>query len=78
MRLIIAPGGVVRCIYGEDLDLLSLGQTDIRRASRVEPDESGNWWADLSPVSGPKLGPFLLRSRALIAEADWLAHWLTE
>ena len=30
----------------------------IRRASHVEPDEAGRWWADLSPVGGPRLGPF--------------------
>ena len=42
------------------------------RHSHVEPDESGRWIADLSPVSGPALGPFPTRSAALAAEAAWL------
>jgi hypothetical protein len=37
----------------------------------------GRWWADLGPVSGPKLGPFDRRSQALEAEREWLeASWL--
>ena len=39
-----------------------------RRASHVEPDADGRWWADLSPVAGPRLGPFEVRSAALDAE----------
>jgi hypothetical protein len=77
MELLIAPEGLVRCIYGEEIDLGALGPMTIRRASHVEPDESGWWWADLSPVEGPKLGPFAVRSAALSAEAGWLsAHLL--
>jgi hypothetical protein len=50
----------------------------IRRGSHVEPDEHGNWLCDLSPVSGPLLGPFASRSAALAAEVDWLTqHWLS-
>ena len=45
---------------------------EIRRASHVEPDDDGRWFADLSPVEGPKLGPFALRSQALDAERVWL------
>jgi hypothetical protein len=44
----------------------------IRRASHVEPDDDGQWWADLSPVNGPHLGPFAKRSEALTAESSWL------
>ena len=78
MELIIAPDGVVRCLYGEDLDLKMLGQVRIRRASHVEVDEQGAWWADLSPVDGPVLGPFVNRSTALEAEVQWLSeNWLT-
>jgi len=43
-----------------------------RSPFRVEPDASGDWWADLSPVAGPALGPFTHRSEALHAEAMWL------
>ena len=62
----------------EELDLAALGSLTIQRASHVEPDATGLWWADLTPVQGPCLGPFARRSEALIAEVQWLeAHWLT-
>jgi hypothetical protein len=72
MQLRIDHHGQVICVYGEAIDLASLGAVTIRRASRVEPDENGRWWADLSPRGGPRLGPFLLRSEALAAELSWL------
>jgi hypothetical protein len=78
MQLIVAPTGSIRCIYGETIDLSHLGQLAISRASHVEPSEGGNWLADLTPVGGPRLGPFQLRSDALIAEVQWLeANWLS-
>jgi hypothetical protein len=78
MQLIIEPSGHVRCIYAEAIDLPSLGQLTVRRGSYVEPTEDGCWTADLSPVSGTVLGPFVLRSEALAAEVAWLeANWLT-
>ena len=78
MHLRIDPGGAVSCIYGEAIDLGCLGEVSIRRGSWVEPDEQGNWWADLAPVDGPRLGPFARRSEALTVERDWLQqHWLT-
>ncbi|NLX96908.1 MAG: hypothetical protein GXY83_12095 [Rhodopirellula sp.] len=72
MKLVIAPGGAVRCLYTESIDLASLGRLAICRASYVEPDEAGRWHADLSPVAGPDLGPFSHRSEALAAEEAWL------
>ena len=78
MELLIAPDGGVRCLYDEAIDLATLGQPLIRRASRIEPDASGGggWWADMSPVRGPDLGPFLRRSQALEAERLWLSQHL--
>jgi hypothetical protein len=77
MQLVIEPGGGVRCLYAEAVDLSSLGVLSIRRASHVEPDDQGRWYADLSPVAGPRLGPFPRRSQALHAEEGWLfRHWL--
>ena len=77
MQLLILPGGIVRCLYGETIDLASLGLVQIQRASHVEPDGQGQWHADLGPVGGPRLGPFLRRSDALAAEEKWLIeHWL--
>jgi hypothetical protein len=78
MELLIRPGGEVRCVYGEAIDLHALGPPQITRASSVEPDEQGRWWSDLSAVQGPRLGPFQLRTQALDAEQEWLSrHWLT-
>jgi hypothetical protein len=77
MDLVVTPGGIVKAIYGEVIDLAVFGPVMIRRASRVEPDARGRWWADLRPIAGPVLGPFIMRSLALDAEVAWLAaHWL--
>ena len=77
MQLIIEPGGAVRCIYSEAINLFALGSPAISRASNVEPDEQGRWLADLSPIHGPTLGPFRHRSEALAAEQAWLeTNWL--
>ena len=72
MDIIIDPAGRIHCIYDETIDLHQLGDPTIRRASHVEPDAAGDWWADLAPVHGPRLGPFRKRSDALAAEAAWL------
>lgn len=72
MELIIGKDGLVRCVYGEDIPLGGIGPLEIVRASHVEPDALGQWWADMSPCNGPRLGPFGRRSEALGAEHDWL------
>ena len=77
MQLVVQPDGSLRCVYGEAIDLHALGDLNISRGSHVEPDTSGQWFADLSPVAGPRLGPFSNRSDALAAEVEWLtASWL--
>lgn len=77
MQLIIDPTGTVRCVYDEAIDLGALGHVHVRRGSHVEPDAEGQWFADMSPVGGPTLGPFAIRSDALAAEHGWLEqHWL--
>jgi hypothetical protein len=77
MQLVIEPDGSIRAVYDETLDLSLLGQVSIARGSHVEPDKQGQWFADLSPVAGPILGPFPARSAALAAEREWLeTHWL--
>ena len=72
MQMVVGIDGTVCFVYDERLDLACLCRVEIRRASHVEPDEEGRWWADLSPVTGPVLGPFDRRSEALAAEATWL------
>ena len=76
MKLRVDPDGSVRCVYAEAIDLSLLGSVSIRRAGRVEPDRSGNWWADLAPLKGPRLGPYRRRSDALAAEAAWVERFL--
>ena len=78
MDLAITSRGSVRCVYCETIDLTTIGRLTIARGSHVEPDDKGLWFADLAPVGGPRLGPFLQRSHALNAETDWLsANWLS-
>ena len=77
MQLVIDASGTLRCVYDEQIDLAAIGAMTISRASHVEPDEHGQWGADLALVGGPSLGPFDQRSQALAAEQQWLGeHWL--
>lgn len=75
MQLVIDPCGTGHCLYSESIEIHTLGCLTIRRASQVEPNADGTWTADLTPVAGPQLGPFQLRSQALAAEADWLERY---
>jgi hypothetical protein len=77
MQILIDRQGTMRCLYAELIDLRVLGSLSIERASFVEPDDQGRWWADLTPVGGPALGPFQQRSDALSSENCWLEqNWL--
>ena len=77
MELVIRPGGTTHCIYTDVIALSQLGKISITRASHVEANSAGNWIADLSPVGGPKLGPFERRTDALATEVVWLRNnWL--
>ena len=46
-------------------NLREIGKLQITRASHVEPDQHGDWWADMGPVGGPVLG----------AERGWLTNY---
>ena len=73
MTLTIDPHGTTRLVYTEALPLEQLGALSIsRHVSHVEPDERGHWWADLSPVAGPRLGPYRRRSQCVAAEVAWV------
>ncbi len=72
MELVVDAGGNVRCIYGEELDLREIGKLQITRASHVEPERDGFWWADMGPVGGPVLGPFKNRTETLQVETAQL------
>ena len=78
MQIIVDHVGGVRYVYGETIDIATLGPPTITRGSHVEPDQDGRWYANLSPVDGPLLGPFDRRSDALKAEIKWLeTNWLS-
>lgn len=74
--IIIAADGSVRFIYDDaTMEALSdLGTPDIKRASHVEPTANGEWTADMTPVNGPTLGPYVKRSDALAAEHAYLLN----
>ena len=74
IELLMTTHGIVRAVYTEVIPIQVLGQVQIQRASHVEPDAAGHWWADLSPSGGPYLGPFTYRSEALQAEHNWLTQ----
>ena len=77
MQIIFDSQGDATCIYDETIELGQLGSLTIRRGSHVEPDAAGRWLADLAPLGGPALGPFLHRSEALLAERHWIDEvWL--
>jgi hypothetical protein len=73
MDLIVAETGDARCIYGEELDLHTLGHLTITRASHVEPDSQGRWLADMGPSGVPVLGRFVSRISELWSEREWLS-----
>jgi hypothetical protein len=72
LDLVVGCDGAVKCIYGEELNLREIGQLQITRASHVEPDAEGYWFAGMGPSGGPVLGPYGSRSAALAAEREWL------
>ena len=74
MELVVGCDGGVKCIYDEALDLREIGRLQITRASHVEPDAEGYWFADMGPSGGPVLGPFRSRTQALGAEREWLTR----
>lgn len=72
LELSIGLDGKLKAIYSDDLrPFFALGDTKIERVSSVEPEDT-EWVADLTKVGGPILGPFTDRSKALLAEVEWL------
>ena len=72
MEIVVSAGGAITTIYDEAIDLAAIGTQRIVRASHVEPDESGQWHAQI--LDGPTLGPFDRRSAAIDAEVQWLTE----
>lgn len=72
MIIFIDLNGGIRAIYSDGFNWQALGRPTIQRASQVEPDHLGLWWADLGLSNGPKIGPFAKRADAIAAEVAWL------
>jgi hypothetical protein len=91
VKLSINCDGEILAVYSDDLvGLIDLGAANvtISRASNVEPDANGHWWATMADkcehltlpcergilrADGTvQLGPFKLRSEALAAEVEYL------
>ena len=79
-RFRIDARGHTVAIYGDRLRSVfnAIGTPVIMRASAVEPNEHGEWVADLRPVGGPVLSPCRNRAEALAAEVAWLDAHLRE
>jgi hypothetical protein len=74
MFVFIEANGDLKFIYCDDVTVAFDESKSVTRASHVEPTADGKWTADMSPVDGPVLGPFELRSEALAAEVAWLTN----
>ncbi|RLS26221.1 MAG: hypothetical protein DWH74_00035 [Planctomycetota bacterium] len=72
MIISIDRNGGIRAIYSDGFNWQALGKPLIQRASQVEPDHLGLWWADLAVSGGPRIGPFARRTDAIAAEVAWL------
>ena len=72
MIISVDRAGGVKAIYSDGFNWHALGKTLIQRASEVEPDHLGLWWADLGVSGGPRIGPFAKRADAIAAEVAWL------
>ena len=72
MIISIDRAGGVKAIYSDGFNWQALGRPTIQRASQVEPDHLGLWWANLAGSGGPRIGPFGRRADAIAAEVAWL------
>lgn len=72
----VLANGQIQFIYSDELAsaLRAAGVLNIVRASHVEPNEDSKWVADMSPIKGPRLGPYDTREEALAAEVEWIEN----
>ena len=69
---LIGPDGVIRGLYTDDVPWKVLGRIQVRRASTVEFDETGQGWIVTILETREILGPFARRRDAIDAEVAWL------
>ena len=77
-KIVIEKSGEMRFIYSDKLiPLIKQGNPEIKRATHVEWEKrefGDGWYVDMSPVDGPKFGPFETREEALQEEHDCLEN----
>lgn len=79
MKLLVSPEGVITAIYSDDLVPLikEAEKVNISRASHVEPDDKGQWWATMKPFGEEVLlGPFETHKEAITEEVNYLEERL--
>lgn len=78
IALHVLPDGRLRYIHDDTIAeaCRALGDTVVKRASFVEPDDNGGWSVDLAPVNGPYVPGFESRYEALHFETCWLRERL--
>ena len=74
---LIAPGGLVRGLYTDEVDWSALGPLRVTRASTVEFDETRQGWVVTILQTGDRFGPFRRRGVAIGAEVTTLTERLS-
>jgi hypothetical protein len=44
MNLFFSPNGVITCLYSEEIPLLKIGRLNIKRFTKVEPNQTSTGW----------------------------------
>jgi hypothetical protein len=66
--------GEIKYLYNETINLNSLGEADIQRASYVEPSDD-KWYVDFSPIGEDKIiKGFGTRSEAIKYEIKYIEN----
>lgn len=68
MTIDFDPKGIGHCLYGEAIDLHSLGSLTVRRASHIEFNDTTQQWDVLPPDGGIPLFSHPTRSQCLTWE----------
>ncbi len=63
MTLDFDSAGVGHCLYGEAIDLQTIGPLEVRRASQIEFNPETQRWEVIPPNGGAPLFTSMLRSR---------------
>jgi hypothetical protein len=71
LKIMIAPGGIVRCLHTDIIDLRKLGRLEVERASNVEFNDKTQAWEVSLPDGKLLQGGFARRDQALAWEREY-------